>query len=61
MEYFVKERCFSWKEILNFRMRNVFLYSNFIFNLTAAGRKQRKIINMLHSGIEKVNIANINV
>ncbi|XP_072763359.1 cytochrome P450 4c21-like isoform X2 [Anoplolepis gracilipes] len=36
------------------RMRNVFLYFNFIFNLTAMGREQRKNINFMHSLKDKI-------
>jgi len=51
--------CFSTRKILTLRLR-MFLYPDFIFNLTAAGRKQKENINILHSFINKVNIVNIN-
>lgn len=42
----------SITKMATLRLRNVFLYSDFIFNLTAAGRKQKENINFLHSFIE---------
>ncbi|CAL1678463.1 unnamed protein product [Lasius platythorax] len=44
----------SFKETLRTRARNIFLYPNFIFNLTATGREQRKTLNFGHSVIDKV-------
>jgi len=38
----------------------VFLYADCIFNLTAAGRKQKENMNILYSFMDKVNIMNIN-
>ncbi|CAL1688579.1 unnamed protein product [Lasius platythorax] len=44
----------SGKETIKIRMQNIFLYPNFIFNLTATGREQRKCINILHSSIDEI-------
>ncbi|CAL1678466.1 unnamed protein product [Lasius platythorax] len=44
----------SYKETLRIRIRNIFLYPNFIFNLTATGREQRKCINIVGSLIDKI-------
>ncbi|CAL1678416.1 unnamed protein product [Lasius platythorax] len=44
----------SYKETFRRRIRNIFLYPNFIFNLTATGREQRKSINIVGSLIDKI-------
>ncbi|CAL1682567.1 unnamed protein product [Lasius platythorax] len=44
----------SFRKTLRLRGRNVFLYPNFIFNLTATGREQRKSVNFLHSFTDKI-------
>ncbi|XP_072745744.1 cytochrome P450 4C1-like [Anoplolepis gracilipes] len=44
----------SYRETIRVRGRNLFLYSNLIFNLTAAGRQQRKCIDFLHSFTNKI-------
>lgn len=37
------------------RIRNIFLYPDFIFNLTAMGREQQRKMNLIHSFTDKVN------
>ncbi|XP_072763816.1 cytochrome P450 4C1-like isoform X2 [Anoplolepis gracilipes] len=49
----------SFKKISRLRMRNVFLYPNFIFNLTALGQKQRQNNNFYHSFTDKLVQAQI--
>ncbi|XP_072763819.1 cytochrome P450 4C1-like isoform X2 [Anoplolepis gracilipes] len=49
----------SFKKINRLRMRNVFLYPNFIFNLTALGQKQRQNNNFYHSFTDKLVQAQI--
>ncbi|GAB1860781.1 hypothetical protein CAJAP_01860 [Camponotus japonicus] len=44
----------STKKMFKLRTRNVFLYPNFIFNLTVMGRKYRKNINFINSFTDKL-------
>ncbi|XP_029173943.1 cytochrome P450 4c21-like isoform X1 [Nylanderia fulva] len=44
----------SFRKTFQLRGRNIFLYPNFIFNLTATGREQRKSVNFLHSFTDKI-------
>lgn len=55
----LKEKCFSLRSIFKSRVRNVFLYPDFIFNITTKAREAQKCLSFLHSFIDRVNIANI--
>lgn len=55
----LKEKYFSCKKSLSYRFKNIFLYSNIIFNLTDFGRKQQKSLNFIHSFVDKVCYKNI--
>ncbi|XP_050461379.1 cytochrome P450 4c21-like [Cataglyphis hispanica] len=66
------ETIISCKKSLSYRFKNIFLYSNIIFNLTDFGRKQQKSLNFIHSFVDKMiqqrqyalnksNIADINI
>ncbi|KAL6423973.1 hypothetical protein ACFW04_009718 [Cataglyphis niger] len=47
------ETIISCKKSLSYRFKNIFLYSNIIFNLTDFGRKQQKSLNFIHSFVDK--------
>ncbi|EFN72236.1 Cytochrome P450 4C1 [Camponotus floridanus] len=44
----------SCKKSLSYRFKNVFLYSNVIFNLTNFGREQQKRLNFISSVVNKM-------
>lgn len=58
----LKQKCFRSKQIYSHRVRNIHIYfSDTIFNLTALGREQKKILNVTKSIIDKVINTFVNI